>query len=67
VNFLQTGNERLNDISKMVHRSQLNFFWKRMKQKDSELMNKKKEAEDVNKVKKVSLLGMFGNSTALRY
>jgi len=60
VNFLQTGNERLNDTSKMVHKSQLNFL-ERNEAKRSRI-DEEKEAEDTNKVKKSPLLGMSGNS-----
>ncbi|CAG8476881.1 10091_t:CDS:2 [Paraglomus brasilianum] len=41
VNFLQTGNERLNDTSKMVHKSQLNFMEQKVK--------------DANKVKRFNV------------
>ncbi|CAG8476700.1 17897_t:CDS:2 [Cetraspora pellucida] len=47
VNFLQTGNERLNDTSKMVHKFQLNFLERNeaKKSRNDEL----EEAEDANK------------------
>lgn len=62
MNFLQTGNERLNDTSKMVHKSQLNFL-ERNEVKKSRIDEQEKEAKDANKVKKVSPLGMSENST----
>ncbi|CAB5389647.1 unnamed protein product [Rhizophagus irregularis] len=52
VNFLQTGNERLNDTSKMVHKSQLNFL-ERDEAKRSRIDEEEKEAEDANKNKSV--------------
>ncbi|CAI2179326.1 16317_t:CDS:2, partial [Funneliformis geosporum] len=48
VDFLQTGNERLNDTSKMVHKSQLNFL-ERNEAKKSRIDEQEKEAEDANK------------------
>lgn len=61
MDFLQTGNERLNDASKMVHKSQLNFL-ERNEAKRSRIDEEEKKAEDANKVKKSPLLGMSGNS-----
>lgn len=52
VNFLQTGNERLNDTSKMVHKSQLNFL-ERNETKKSRIDEREKEAEDANKNEEV--------------
>ncbi|GET01173.1 C2H2-type zinc finger transcription factor [Rhizophagus clarus] len=46
VNFLQTGNERLNDTSKMVHKSQLNLL-RRDEAKKSK--NDEQEVKDVDK------------------
>ncbi|CAG8688795.1 9691_t:CDS:2, partial [Funneliformis caledonium] len=53
VNFLQTGNERLNDTSKIVHKSQLNFL-ERNEAKKSRIDEQEKEAEDANKNESVA-------------
>ncbi|CAB4387418.1 unnamed protein product [Rhizophagus irregularis] len=53
VNFLQTGNERLNDTSKMVHKFQLNFL-ERNEVKKSRIDEQEKEAKDANKNESVT-------------
>ncbi|CAG8444310.1 5140_t:CDS:2 [Ambispora leptoticha] len=47
VNFLQTGNERLDDTSRMVHKSQLNLLERNEAKKSRN--DEQEEAEDTNK------------------